>query len=446
MSSESMHEGVAISVRYVGKCYNIYGRPQDRLKQTLWRGRRQFYKEFWALRNVSFDVRQGESVALIGRNGSGKSTVLQIVASTLAPTEGEVRIRGRVAALLELGSGINTEFTGRENVFMQGAVYGYSPGEMAARFDEIAAFADIGEFINQPVKTYSSGMFVRLAFAVQALLDRDILLVDEALAVGDASFQRRCYRRIDELKERGGSVLFVTHSLEVVRSMCERAVYLEHGRVKVQGEASEVCDAYLADLLAEQVSESKPPSTVGAAEAGSAGETPEATVLDRFTAGGGAGKTVQGNRKVDLLWAELDHAGPQSGSLVEGDMVRVQARFRANETVSEVLFGVLIRDRYGVDVFGFSAKSDEIGLPSAVSAGTVLDFEATLKCDLRADTYFVTVGVQAEEFSDILYYGHDILKFTLEAPPGTTVPLIGGLARLRHSASAHVHPVQAQDR
>ena len=154
MSSESMHEGVAISVRNVGKCYNIYGRPQDRLKQTLWRGRRQFYKEFWALRNVSFDVRQGESVALIGRNGSGKSTVLQIVASTLAPTEGEVRIRGRVAALLELGSGINTEFTGRENVFMQGAVYGYSPGEMAARFDEIAAFADIGEFINQPVKGF----------------------------------------------------------------------------------------------------------------------------------------------------------------------------------------------------------------------------------------------------------------------------------------------------
>jgi lipopolysaccharide transport system ATP-binding protein len=192
-----------ISARSVGKSYHIYVKPQDRLKQALWRGRRQYYREFWALRDVSFDVHRGEAVGIIGRNGCGKSTLLQIIAGTLTPTEGEVRVSGRVAALLELGSGFNPDFTGRENVYMNGAILGVSRSEMEKRFDDIAAFADIGEFLDQPVKTYSSGMFARLAFGVAINVDPDILIVDEILAVGDAIFQAKCFRRIDRLRQQG---------------------------------------------------------------------------------------------------------------------------------------------------------------------------------------------------------------------------------------------------
>src|SRR6266542_6439942 len=206
---------VAISVRGVGKMYRIYDRPQDRLKQMLWRGRRTYGREFWALRDASFEVRKGETLGIIGRNGSGKSTLLQIIAGTLAPSEGEVTVNGRVAALLELGSGFNPEFTGRDNVFLNGSILGFSREEMAARFDEIAAFADIGEFIEQPIKTYSSGMVVRLAFAVIAHVDADILVIDEALAVGDACFTQKCMRFLRRFMEKG-TVLFVSHDISSV--------------------------------------------------------------------------------------------------------------------------------------------------------------------------------------------------------------------------------------
>src|SRR5829696_2572400 len=188
---------VAISVRGAGKMHRIYDRPQDRLKQMLWRGRRQYGREFWALRDVSFELRRGEMMGIIGRNGSGKSTLLQIIAGTLTPSEGEVTVNGRVAALLELGSGFNPEFTGRENVFLNGSILGISREEIQQRFDDIAAFADIGGFIEQPVKTYSSGMLVRLAFAVQASIEPDVLIVDEALAGGDVFFRQKCYRRLE---------------------------------------------------------------------------------------------------------------------------------------------------------------------------------------------------------------------------------------------------------
>ena len=190
----------AITVRGVGKCYEIYARPIDRLKQTLYRGRRKFYREFWALHDISFEVAPGESIGIIGRNGSGKSTLLQIIAGTLRPDSGEVSVRGRVHALLELGSGFNPEFTGRENVYLNGAVLGLPRREIEARFDQIADFADIGDFLDQPIKTYSTGMVVRLAFAVQALLAPDVLIVDEALSVGDEGFARKCYAWLENFR------------------------------------------------------------------------------------------------------------------------------------------------------------------------------------------------------------------------------------------------------
>jgi lipopolysaccharide transport system ATP-binding protein len=218
MSSE-----VAIKVQNLSKCYEIYDKPRDRLLQMLSRGKKKYCREFWALRDVSFEIRKGETVGIVGRNGSGKSTLLQILCGTLNPTSGTVETHGRIAALLELGSGFNPEFTGRENVYLNASILGLSKEEIDARYDAIIEFADIGDFINQPVKTYSSGMLVRLAFSVQAQVEPDILIVDEALAVGDAKFQARCFDRLKKLKENGTSILLVTHSSEQIVTHCDHA-------------------------------------------------------------------------------------------------------------------------------------------------------------------------------------------------------------------------------
>lgn len=207
----SFDDAAILAVEGVGKCFELYDRPIHRLWQTAWMGRRTFYREFWALRDINFTVRRGECVGIVGRNGSGKSTLLQIIAGTLAPTTGQVRVNGRVTALLELGSGFNPEFTGRENVYLNAAILGIPRAEVDARYDEILDFAGIGDFIGQPVKTYSSGMMVRLAFAVQVMVEPDIFIVDEALAVGDAAFQRKCYARLDRLVDNGMTLLLVTH-------------------------------------------------------------------------------------------------------------------------------------------------------------------------------------------------------------------------------------------
>ena len=230
----------AIRARNIGKMYHIYSRPQDRLKQMLfWRFGRNYGREFWALRDLSFDVAKGETVGIIGRNGSGKSTLLQIVTGTLAPTMGEVQVNGRIAALLELGSGFNPEFTGRENVYLNGAILGLSREEMAARFSEIAAFADIGDFIDQPVKTYSSGMVVRLAFAVQAHVQAEILIVDEALSVGDVFFQQKCFTHIRRLQRERVTILYVSHDLVSIQNICGRAILMEEGAAVFEGNPHE---------------------------------------------------------------------------------------------------------------------------------------------------------------------------------------------------------------
>jgi lipopolysaccharide transport system ATP-binding protein len=238
MDLQMFSSSFAIQVRNLSKCYNVYNQPSDRLKQSVipkvlrvfGMPSRTYYREFWALQNVSLDVKKGETVGIIGRNGSGKSTLLQLISRTLMPTVGSVETNGRITALLELGSGFNPEFTGRENVFLNGAILGLSQKEIQSRFDAIAEFADIGNFIEQPVKFYSSGMTVRLAFAVQAMVDPDILIVDEALAVGDELFQKKCFRRLDELKRTGTSILFVSHAGHQIMELCDRALLLERGQ------------------------------------------------------------------------------------------------------------------------------------------------------------------------------------------------------------------------
>ena len=264
-----MSEDIAISVAHVSKAYRIWNDPGARLKSPLVRTcgtlfprgaslrnrceakASSYYRDFYALKDISFEVRKGESVGIIGRNGSGKSTLLQIIAGTLRPTTGSAHVRGRIAALLELGSGFNPDFTGRENVYLNAAVLGMKRAETEARFDDIASFADIGAFLDQPAKTYSSGMLIRLAFAVSVSIHPDVLIVDEALAVGDAAFQRKCYRRIEELKERGCSFLFVSHDINAITNLCSEALLLEQGGALFHGASAEAGNRYQQLIFGE---------------------------------------------------------------------------------------------------------------------------------------------------------------------------------------------------
>lgn len=258
MSSDSTHingNDYAIEVNGLGKCYQIYDKPSDRLKQMLMRGRKQYYKEFWALKDVSFKIKKGETIGIIGRNGAGKSTLLQMLCGTLNPSIGEIQTNGRLAALLELGAGFNPEFTGRENVHISAALHGLSDADIEERFDNIAAFADIGDFIDQAVRTYSTGMFVRLAFSVQVHLEPDVFVIDEALAVGDQRFVQKCYRKLEELKNRGTSLLFVSHDTTAIKMLCDRAIWIHEGKLRKIGNASSVVDAYRnwSDGISESV-------------------------------------------------------------------------------------------------------------------------------------------------------------------------------------------------
>jgi lipopolysaccharide transport system ATP-binding protein len=351
MSSE-----VALSVAALSKCYQIYARPQDRLLQSLWRGRRRYYREFWALRDVSFELARGEAVAVIGRNGSGKSTLLQLIAGTLAPTTGAVRTAGRVAALLELGSGFNAEFTGRENVAMNAAILGLDGGEIRRRMPEIEAFADIGDFIDQPVKTYSSGMLMRLAFAVSVSVEPEILIVDEALAVGDIVFQFRCLERLARLVGSGTTLLFVSHDLTTVRAFCSRAVYLEAGRVKAIGSAEEIAEAYVSD-------------------------TQEARKRDRGAAPGVPARTHGGPGVLSARFA--DAAG---AAYAHGDAIELEVELDAGGLARPAL-SALIQDRRLVSVAGAVCTLERAG-----AGRTRVRFSA--RALFAAGHYFVTLRLE----------------------------------------------------
>lgn len=240
-----MSSDISIQVENLSKCYHIYDRPRDRLLQMLQRGKKQYFREFWALQDVSFSVRRGETVGIIGRNGSGKSTLLQMICGTVAPSTGIISTHGRVAALLELGAGFNIEFTGRENVMLNAAILGFSAQDMQARMAQVLDFSELGDFLDQPVKTYSSGMYARLAFSIAIHVDPEILIVDEALSVGDARFVAKCMRRIKEIKDQGTTILFVSHDVGSIRTLCERVVWLDKGRMVEQGDVFPVTGRYM---------------------------------------------------------------------------------------------------------------------------------------------------------------------------------------------------------
>lgn len=392
-----MSSDIAIKVDRLSKCYQIYDQPHDRLKQSIYpRFQRlfgaepsQYFKEFWALKEVSFQVKKGETVGIIGRNGSGKSTLLQMICGTLNPTAGAVKLNGRVAALLELGAGFNPEFSGVENVYMAAALYGLSKEETDQRFDAIAAFADIGAHIYQPVKSYSSGMYVRLAFAVIAHVDADILVVDEALAVGDAVFTQKCMRYVRKFRENG-TLLFVSHDMGSVLNLCEQAVWLDAGQVQQQGRSKDVSEAYLQYTKQEVYGEDAKLQTIEKKRAeplsGVVGVEPqEMPLIDYQTqlkvnnhlneANGwmsGAGEIVSVNLSVV-------HSMEKCEVLKGGELVKMVIKALAHKDMSRPILGFLVRDKLGQDLFGENTLPVTDKRPLEVRAGEYIQSEFTFK-------------------------------------------------------------------
>ena len=377
---------VVISAKGLSKCYPIYNQPKDRLKQyflprlrnTLGFQEKKYFKEFWALNDINFEIKRGDTVGIIGRNGAGKSTLLQVLCGTLTPTGGEYVSKGRVAALLELGSGFNPEFSGRENVYLNASILGLSRAQIDERFDSIAAFADIGEFIEQPVKTYSSGMYVRLAFAVIAHVDADILVVDEALAVGDAIFTQKCMRYIRKFQERG-TLLFVSHDVASVTNLCKSAIWLEKGRVRQQGSAKVVCDEYLQytfqeiygkDLLLQKSSSSS--NEVKADEKDISGEysyldqTSVVNISDNLTESNGWKTGVAEIIGVSIRRSDNDEP---LMSLEGGERVTLRMDGIAASELDRPLMGFYVRDRLGQNLFGHNTLSATNNDLKVVQAG-----------------------------------------------------------------------------
>jgi lipopolysaccharide transport system ATP-binding protein len=377
----------AIKLAGVAKRFEMYKRPSDRLRQFLIGNRRRYYQELWALRNLDLVVARGETVGVLGRNGSGKSTLLQIVAGTLSPTSGVVEVNGRLSALLELGSGFNPEFTGRENVFLNGAVLGLAQHEIAARYDAIRAFADIGDYLDQPVKTYSTGMYVRLAFAVQACIEPDVLIVDEALSVGDEKFQRKCFEHIEGLRERGCAILLVTHSTETVEKFCQRGVLLDHGEVHGIGPAKEIVDQYHALLYSDEQTylrylNRNSATPVAAMPDGDANALPSAAI--RAAAGAGAGVVIHS-------WQIWNEAGQRSEAFRTGETARVRFFVDLFASVNELQLGLLIRTIEGVSAFGTSTSYHRKNTHH-VTSGVRLCAEFDIRLDLCVGNYFITLA------------------------------------------------------
>lgn len=411
-------DDIAIRVENLSKCYQIYDTPRDRLKQfilprvqhTFGKQAKNYFREFWALRDVSFEVKKGETVGIIGRNGSGKSTLLQMICGTLSPTSGSITTYGRIAALLELGSGFNPEFTGRENVYMNASVLGLSKEEIDTRFDDIAAFADIDEFIEQPVKMYSSGMMMRLSFAVAINVDPQILVVDEALSVGDELFQRKCFSRIEAIKSSGATILFVSHSGTQIVELCDHAVLMDSGEKLAAGAPKQIVGYYQKLLYApadmhitvreqiQHIGEQKIPRSTNTevlAEKGGQVIVHKPELEESFDPNLKPSSTIQYESHGAYITspAILTLAGQRVNNLVRGRTYRYSYTVHFTKSASNVRFGMLIKTTSGVELGGgASARSQQDSL-DYVEAGSFYQIEFRFKCVLHSGVYFLNAGV-----------------------------------------------------
>ena len=377
----------ALRVENVSKQYRTYARPGDRLKESLTRGRLRRHQAFWALRDVSFELEKGATVGIVGPNGCGKSTLLQIVAGTLEPTHGDVWHDGRVAALLELGAGFDPEFTGVENIYMNASLLGLSRRETDALFSQIERFAEIGPFLSQPVKTYSSGMYVRLAFAIAASVEPEILLVDEALAVGDAVFQHRCLRRIQELQERGTTVLFVSHDLAAVRALCSRAILLNAGSVVADGKPLDVLNRY-QKIIMKREQDYEANSTAEAGESTTSADDRTAPLSYTYRHGDG---------RAEILAADLTDAARRPVEIVEtGEALTMRVLVRINGDVDQPVVGFLILNRHGISAYGTNTKEQQIDF-GAVRRGDLLEVLFSFDCWLGVEHYSISCAIHSRD-------------------------------------------------
>lgn len=401
MSSE-----VIVALRGVGKCYVVFHNSADRLKQIFAGGRKKYYSEYWAVRGASLEVRRGERLAIVGRNGAGKSTLLQIVCGTLTQTVGELKVKGRIAALLELGAGFNPEFTGRENVYLSASILGFSGKQIEARYKDIVDFADIGEFLDQPVKTYSTGMYARLAFAIAIHVDPDVLVVDEALSVGDEAFQRKCYARIQKMCEEGVTLLFVSHSANAVVELCDRALLMDQGEIILAGQPKVVIAAYQRLAFA---SKAHLPAVRAEIKAGTAPEVDRSTASaarsvprterhapDRayFDPSLKPADTVEYQRLgccISNVRVEDLH-GNRVNVLVSGETYRYRYQVAFEQPARHVRFGMMIKTTTGVELAGVISHAEGSGI-DRVDGGENLDVSLPFVARLNPGNYFINAGV-----------------------------------------------------
>lgn len=447
---------LAISINNVSKCYKRYGHPVDRLKEILLPGKSRA-QEFWALQGIDLEVLKGETLGIIGQNGSGKSTLLQIIAGTLTPTEGKVQVSGRISALLELGSGFNPEFTGRQNVLFNGQLLGLDQKEIEDKFDDVAALADIGDFLEQPVKTYSSGMFVRLAFAVAVSVNPDILIVDEALAVGDIYFQQKCFERIRNLRDLGTTILFVSHDTTIVYGVCNRAVLMESGKIMLDSNSRQVIDLYEAKLLKK--SDTRPdlleikilPNTNTPAHQDREFSSDNVRTKTLSKAETPASQTkiyVEDNEKevvinlpeVSIKFVKfLDEDNNEIESVVSDQLVQLCIGVLLLDSFDDLHVGFKVRDKTGASFFETNTfcMGEKIG---RVVRGTLLETRFKFCVPLMEGEYTVTVGIADKGFGQwlferTLFHGHNLT--VLKVLKNKNAILWWGLVNLKPSVSIY---------
>lgn len=402
-----------ISIKNLTKLYKLYDRPVDRLKESLGLTKKQCYREHYALNSISFDIHKGETVGIIGTNGSGKSTCLKIITGVLNATGGEVKVNGRISALLELGAGFNGEYTGLENVYLNGTMLGYSREEIDERLQSILDFADIGDFIYQPVKTYSSGMFVRLAFAVAINIDPEILIVDEALSVGDVFFQAKCYHKFEEFKKSGKTILFVSHDLGSIAKYCDRVVLLNKGNLVADGDPKETIDLYKQILV----------DHTGAFDSKKANEVAEKTA-ETLSPQQGAWKShlsvnpetlSYGEKRAEIIdFAILDENDRITNTIQKNTTFKVRMKVHFHEDIDEPVFAFTIKDLQGTDVTGTNTMFEKVPL-GYVKKGTEKVVEFTQNMSLQSRNYMLSLGCVGFRDNDFYVYHrlYDVCNITV---------------------------------
>ena len=390
-----MENEVIIKVDHLDKMYKLYSRQRDRVRDALGLGKKQdLYKEHYALKDVSLEVRRGETVGIIGTNGSGKSTILKIITGVLSPTSGDVEINGRISALLELGAGFNMEFTGLENVYLNGTMNGFSEEEIDEKLDAILDFADIGEFVHQQVKTYSSGMFVRLAFALAINIDPEILVVDEALSVGDVFFQNKCYHKFEEFKKEGRTILFVSHDLSSISKYWDRVILLDHGKKMAEGRPKEIIDMYKKVLVNQTTSAMSGSERVGkdGKLQGSLNRNVKDGLWKSYMTLNPSNDTYGSGLAEIEDFCLIDNSGNMTNTVIKGDTCSVKVKVRFHADISEPIIAVSIKNRMGVEITGTNTMFEKLSTGECKD-GDEMTAVFTQRMMLQGGDYLISLGL-----------------------------------------------------